>query len=76
MNSNEGDSNQNSTSDQNASEDASNYDSESVNQNRPKKFEKNFNRQQAASQIASATSKMAKFSSLFKNNHEIPRVGE
>jgi uncharacterized protein YaaN involved in tellurite resistance len=46
---------------------------------RTKKFEKNSNRPQNNSQPytgTGATSKMAKFSSLFKNNHEIPRVGE
>ena len=47
---------------------------------RTKKFEKNSNRPQNNSQSSytgtGATSKMAKFSSLFKNNHEIPRVGE
>ena len=38
------------------------------------KFEKK--RQHLNTQLSSGTSKMAKFSSLFKNNHEIPRVGE
>jgi len=44
---------------------------------RSKKFEKNSNHTQSNSHSSSgSTSKMAKFSSLFKNNHEIPRVGE
>ena len=41
---------------------------------RPKKFDKNSHSNSQPS--SGPTSKMAKFSSLFKNNHEIPRVGE